>query len=107
MLGVWLFSRQYGTKAKRMEMYRFLREKMKEDIHPVLKGGFCAWLTYEYSIEGNSWIRKLHLLPELYKYKPFWKLTEEHWFPLTHEGFQKRIEILDKIIEKYENPLVK
>lgn len=92
------------SPALRLEFYKKLLDVVCKD--PSVEDGYCHFI--DKIVEDYSFyvITKIKLYaPELAVYMP--EDLYVHWFPCTKEGWQKRIDILVKIINKMEKSLNK
>ena len=98
------------TKQERKTLYKKLLKIVCAT--PELNHGFCYYIEYAVKEMNNEDILELYddyvfdgdfieaHLPELLKIKPADKETYDYWFPLTMEGWQKRINKLHNTIQR-------
>lgn len=97
------------TKTERKTFYKNLLEVVCAD--PSLNHGLCWFIEHAAKASGEE-IEELYddyifdcdfiqfELPELFRIKPQDKQPYSYWFPLTKEGWERRINKLHNIIQK-------
>jgi hypothetical protein len=83
----------YKTKEYRKGLYKKVRE-----FYETNQFGFCHSFETVEKVKGQLWIYNLWRLPELYRYRPFHSDEDGFWFPTNDMGWEKRKQILDKLI---------
>lgn len=90
-------------KKERNEIYKAMLKYAIAD--PRVDYGFCSLLNkiyFEDAISLALYYRynSINDFKELISYRPKNYVFGEYWFPATYEGWEKRIEILQKCIKK-------
>ena len=95
------------TKAQRKYFYEKLLKMVCED--PSVKNGYCYYAfrlarilggKYKELSDGYCLYFIAIYLPELYAIRPPGVDMMDYWFPCDRKGWQERITLLEKVINK-------
>lgn len=97
-LKLW-FLRNFAPKAYRHFIYRWMHEYMLTRKEEKI---FFCYVLQKFAQRYNQSVISIYSLPELSAYKPDKLLFTNFWFPLTLDGYNKRLEVLEEILINYK-----